>query len=97
MRCQNLLLLLLSGTSAFVAPVTPARPQRLVAVPAKPSKEEAVAKKKGIPIALLIWPLLAVGADIYVSQVQPRLAEQSISTPAFPFSNTDYLDKVTKK
>ena len=117
MRCQFLSLLLLSSTAAFVAPVAPARPQHIV----RAEKEgEAVAKKKGIPLALLIWPLIAVGDDvnnsadksirhrrarenkhapvdhraqIYVSQVQPRLAEQGIETPALPYSNTNYLKK----
>ena len=32
-------------------------------------------------------------AQIYVSQVQPRLAEQGIETPALPYSNTNYLKK----
>ena len=32
-------------------------------------------------------------AQIYVSQVQPRLAEQGIETPALPYSNTNYLQK----
>ena len=112
---------MLSGSTAFVAPVAPARPQHIV----RAEKEgEAVAKKKGIPLALLIWPLIAVGDDvrasvkvfepdaidarregthrprmvdhraqIYVSQVQPRLAEQGIETPALPYSNTNYLKK----
>mmetsp|Transcript_12920 Transcript_12920/g.37707 ORF Transcript_12920/g.37707 Transcript_12920/m.37707 type:complete len:90 (+) Transcript_12920:114-383(+) len=83
-------LMMLSGSTAFVAPVAPARPQHVV----RAEKEgEAVAKKKGIPLALLIWPLIAVGDDIYVSQVQPRLAEQGIETPALPYSNTNYLKK----
>lgn len=61
MRCQFLTLLLLSSTAAFVAPVAPARPQHVV----RAEKEgEAVAKKKGIPLALLIWPLIAVGDDV---------------------------------
>ena len=61
MRCQFLSLLLLSGAGAFVAPVAPARPQQIV----RAEKEgEAVAKKKGIPLALLIWPLIAVGDDV---------------------------------
>ena len=117
MRCLLLPLLMLSGSTAFVAPVAPARPQHVVSA----EKEgEAVAKKKGIPLALLIWPLIAVGDDvraradtsirhrrarerkhapvdhraqIYVSQVQPRLAEQGIETPALPYSNTNYLKK----
>ena len=117
MRCKFAFTLLLSGASAFVAPVAPARPQHIV----RAEKEgEAVAKKKGIPLALLIWPLIAVGDDvrgradkpirhrrererkhapvdhraqIYVSQVQPRLAEQGIETPALPYSNTNYLKK----
>ena len=122
MRCQFLTLLLLSSTAAFVAPVAPARPQVVRAEP--PKAGEATAKKKGIPLALLIWPLIAVGDDvraqcpsfrtrrldaiderthrscmvdhraqIYVSQVQPRLAEQGIETPALPYSNTNYLKK----
>jgi len=63
MRCQFLLTLLLSCSSAFV--VRPATTRPRVVVTAKPPKTgEAVAKKKGIPIALLIWPLLAVGADV---------------------------------
>jgi hypothetical protein len=112
---------MLSSTTAFVAPVAPARPPHVVR--AEPSKTEATAKKKGIPLALLIWPLIAVGDDvraqcqvrldaidarresthrpcmvdlrpqIYVSQVQPRLAEQGIETPALPYSNTNYLQK----
>ena len=110
--------LLLSGSSAFMmAPAAVARPRSVV----RAEKEgEAVAKKKGIPLALLIWPLIAVGDDvraradtsirhrrarerkhapvahrtqIYVSQVQPRLAEQGIETPALPYSNTNYLKK----
>ena len=118
MRCLFLLpLMMLSSSTAFVAPVAPARPQHIV----RAEKEgEAVAKKKGIPLALLIWPLIAVGDDvraradtsirhrrarerkhapvdhraqIYVSQVQPRLAEQGIETPALPYSNTNYLRK----
>ena len=117
MRCKFAFTLLLSGASAFVAPVTPARQHHVV----RAEKEgEAVAKKKGIPLALLIWPLIAVGDDvraradtsirhrrererkhapvdhraqIYVSQVQPRLAEQGIETPALPYSNTNYLKK----
>ena len=119
MRCLFLLpLMMLSSSTAFVAPVAPARPHHVVR--AEPSKTEAVAKKKGIPLALLIWPLIAVGDDvraradtsirhrrarerkhapvdhrpqIYVSQVQPRLAEQGIETPALPYSNTNYLKK----
>ena len=110
-------LLMLSSSTAFVAPVAPTRPQHIV----RAEKEgEAVTKKKGIPLALLIWPLIAVGDDvraradtsirhrrererehapvdrrpqIYVSQVQPRLAEQGIETPALPYSNTNYLKK----
>ena len=63
MRCQFLSLLLLSCASAFVAPVAPARPQHVV----RAEKEgEAVAKKKGIPLALLIWPLIAVGDDVHI-------------------------------
>jgi hypothetical protein len=120
MRCQFLSLLLLSGASAFVAPVAPVQP-RCVVRAEPPKAGEATAKKKGIPLALLIWPLLAVGDDvrirvdtstrvdaidaprenapvdhrpqIYVSQVQPRLAEQGIETPALPYSNTNYLKK----
>ena len=121
MRCQFLSLLLLSSTAAFVPPAAPARPQVVRAEP--PKAGEATAKKKGIPLALLIWPLIAVGDDvraqcrsfrtrrhrraerthrqcmvdlrpqIYVSQVQPRLAEQGIETPALPYSNTNYLKK----
>ena len=61
MRCLLLPLLMLSGSTAFVAPVAPARPQHVV----RAEKEgEAVAKKKGIPLALLIWPLIAVGDDV---------------------------------
>ena len=63
MRCKFAFTLLLSGASAFVAPVAPARPQHIV----KAEKEgEAVAKKKGIPLALLIWPLIAVGDDVHI-------------------------------
>ena len=119
MRCQFLTLLLFSSTTAFVPPAAPARPQVVRAEPPKAGK--ATAKKKGIPLALLIWPLIAVGDDvracadksirhrraaperekapvdhraqIYVSQVQPRLAEQGIETPALPYSNTNYLKK----
>ena len=110
-------LLMLSSSTAFVTPNAPARPQHVVRAE---KKGEAVAKKKGIPLALLIWPLIAVGDDvrgradksirhrrerekenapvdhraqIYVSQVQPRLAEQGIETPALPYSNTNYLKK----
>ena len=62
MRCLFLLpLMMLSSSTAFVAPVAPARPQHIV----RAEKEgEAVAKKKGIPLALLIWPLIAVGDDV---------------------------------
>jgi len=35
--------------------------------------------------ALVVWPLLAVGDDIYVSQIQPRLAEKGIETPNLPY------------
>ena len=35
--------------------------------------------------ALIVWPLLAVGDDIYVSQIQPRLAEQGVETPNLPY------------
>ena len=119
MRCLFLLpLMMLSRSTAFITPIAPARPQHIVR--AEPSKTEATAKKKGIPLALLIWPLIAVGDDvrarvdtsirhrrergrehapvdhraqIYVSQVQPRLAEQGIETPALPYSNTNYLKK----
>ena len=62
MRCQFLTLLLLSSTTAFVAPNAPARPQVVRAEP--PKAGEATAKKKGIPLALLIWPLIAVGDDV---------------------------------
>ena len=62
MRCKFAFTLLLSGASAFVAPIAPARPQQIVR--AEPPKTEAVAKKKGIPLALLIWPLIAVGDDV---------------------------------
>ncbi len=121
MRFLLLPLMMLSSTTAFVAPVAPARPHHVV----RAEPEKAVAKKKGIPLALLIWPLIAVGDDvnnsadksrapapstrererernhapvdhrpqIYVSQVQPRLAEQGIETPALPYSNTNYLKK----
>ena len=120
MRCQFLSLLLLSGAGAFVAPVAPV--QTRCVVRAEPPKTGDISpKKKGIPLALLIWPLIAVGDDvnnsadkptrvtpstrekkhapvdhrpqIYVSQVQPRLAEQGIETPALPYSNTNYLKK----
>ena len=118
MRCLLLPVMMLSGCTAFLTPVAPARPQQIVR--AEPPKTAAVAKKKGIPLALLIWPLIAVGDDvraradtsirlrrarerkhapvdhraqIYVSQVQPRLAEQGIETPALPYSNTNYLKK----
>ena len=118
MRCL-LLSILLSGSSAFM--MAPAAVARRCVVRAEPPKAgEATAKKKGIPLALLIWPLIAVGDDvrgradkpirhrrererkhapvdhraqIYVSQVQPRLAEQGIETPALPYSNTNYLKK----
>ena len=61
MRCL-LFTLLLSGSSAFMmAPAAVARPRSVV----RAEKEgEAVAKKKGIPLALLIWPLIAVGDDV---------------------------------
>ena len=62
MRCQFLTLLLLSSTTAFVPPAAPARPQVVRAEP--PKAGEATAKKKGIPLALLIWPLIAVGDDV---------------------------------
>ena len=119
MRCL-LFTLLVSGSSAFMtAPAAVARP-RCVVRAEPPKAGEATAKKKGIPLALLIWPLIAVGDDvnnsadkstrvravderegthgsitaqIYVSQVQPRLAEQGIETPALPYSNTNYLKK----
>ena len=56
-------LMMLSGSTAFVTPVAPARPQHVV----RAEKEgEAVAKKKGIPLALLIWPLIAVGDDVHI-------------------------------
>ena len=121
MRCL-LLSILLSGSSAFMmAPAAVARPRCVVR--AEPPKTGDISpKKKGIPLALLIWPLIAVGDDvraradkstrvarhrrarerdnaptpntqIYVSQVQPRLAEQGIETPALPYSNTNYLKK----
>ncbi|EJK43852.1 hypothetical protein THAOC_37666 [Thalassiosira oceanica] len=35
--------------------------------------------------ALIVWPLLAVGDDIYVSQIQPRLAEEGVETPNLPY------------
>ena len=56
--------LLLSGSSAFMmAPAAVARPRSVV----RAEKEgEAVAKKKGIPLALLIWPLIAVGDDVHI-------------------------------
>lgn len=74
--------LLCAGCAAF-APV--AAPRRApVARGAEPRDGEIAPKKKGIPLALLIWPLVAVGADIYVSQVQPRLADADIATPALP-------------
>ena len=119
MHCL-LSILLFSGSSAFMmAPAAVARP-RCVVRAEPPKAGEATAKKKGIPLALLIWPLIAVGDDvnnsadkstrvvrhrrprdnaptpntqIYVSQVQPRLAEQGIETPALPYSNTNYLKK----
>ena len=61
MRCL-LLSILLSGSSAFMmAPAAVARPRSVV----RAEKEgEAVARKKGIPLALLIWPLIAVGDDV---------------------------------
>jgi len=34
--------------------------------------------------ALIIWSLLAVGDDIYVSQIQPRLSEKGVCTPNLP-------------
>ena len=111
-------LLLCAGCAAF-APV--AAPRRApVARGAEPRDGEIAPKKKGIPLALLIWPLVAarrgarerlppasasrararlppgrssratrrappqVGADIYVSQVQPRLADANVATPALP-------------
>ena len=62
MRCLFLLpLMMLSGSTGFVTPNAPARPHHVV----RAEKEgEAVAKKKGIPLALLIWPLIAVGDDV---------------------------------
>ena len=116
-------LLLCAGCAAF-APVAALRGAP-VARRAEPRDGEIAPKKKGIPLALLIWPLVAarrgarerfppasasrprapparerlppgrssratrrappqVGADIYVSQVQPRLAEGDIATPALP-------------
>ena len=125
-------LLLCAGCAAF-APVAAPRGAP-VARRAEPRDGEIAPKKKGIPLALLIWPLVAarrgarerlppasasrprapparslvprdpvarparpgrssratrrappqVGADIYVSQVQPRLAEVDIATPALP-------------
>ena len=62
MRCLLLPVMMLSGCTAFLTPVAPARPQQIVR--AEPPKTEAVAKKKGIPLALLIWPLIAVGDDV---------------------------------
>ncbi len=62
MRC--LLTLLLSGSTAFMmAPAAVARP-RCVARAEPPKAAEATTKKKGIPLALLIWPLIAVGDDV---------------------------------
>ena len=116
-------LLLCAGCAAF-APVAALRGAP-VARRAEPRDGEIAPKKKGIPLALLIWPLVAarrgarerfppasasrprapparerlppgrssratrrappqVGADIYVSQVQPRLADVDIATPALP-------------
>lgn len=45
--------------------------------------------------ALVIWPLLAVGDDIYISQIQPRLAEQGISTPNIPYARQPVLPTTT--
>ena len=116
-------LLLCAGCAAF-APVAAPRGAP-VARRAEPRDGEIAPKKKGIPLALLIWPLVAarrgarerfppasasrprapparerlppgrssratrrappqVGADIYVSQVQPRLADTGVATPALP-------------
>ena len=121
LRCAQLLLC--AGCAAF-APVAAPRGAP-VARRAEPRDGEIAPKKKGIPLALLIWPLVAarrgarerlprasasrprapparerlpparssratrrappqVGADIYVSQVQPRLADADIATPALP-------------
>ncbi len=61
MRCL-LLSILLSGSSAFM--MAPAAVARLRSVVRAEKEGEAVAKKKGIPLALLIWPLIAVGDDV---------------------------------
>ena len=57
-----LLSILLSGSSAFM--MAPAAVARLRSVVRAEKEGEAVAKKKGIPLALLIWPLIAVGDDV---------------------------------
>ena len=84
MRCQFLSLLLLSSTAAFVTPNAPARPQLVV----RAEKEgEAVAKKKGIPLALLIWPLIAVGDDVNNSadkSIRHRRAREKARTGRSP-------------
>ena len=88
MRCQFLTLLLLSSTAAFVAPVAPARPQRLV----RAEKEgEAVAKKKGIPLALLIWPLIAVGDDVNNS-ADKSMRVRAIDAPARERTDPKHAD-----
>ena len=97
MRCLLLPLMMLSSTTAFVAPVAPARPHHVV----RAEPEKAVAKKKGIPLALLIWPLIAVGDDVRaqcqsssnptprrhrrtVVYDRPRYADLRLASPAAP-------------
>jgi len=85
--------LFVAGAAAF-APRAPAptRPTRAFAEP-----KGSPPPKKGIPLALFLWPLIAVGDDIYVSQIQPRLADQGIEVPSLPYVNykggTDYKTK----
>ena len=52
--------------------------------PPNPNRRKALA-------ALVIWPLLAVGDDIYISQVQPRLAERGVDTPNLPYAREPVL------
>ena len=68
-----------SGSSAFMmAPAAVARPRSVV----RAEKEgEAVAKKKGIPLALLIWPLIAVGDDVNNS-ADESMRVHAIDAPA---------------
>ena len=81
--------LLLSGSSAFMmAPAAVARPRSVV----RAEKEgEAVAKKKGIPLALLIWPLIAVGDDVNNS-ADKSMRVRAIDAPARERTDPKHAD-----